>query len=142
MKLNLIIIILFLSLVFSCEKDQSIVEVESGPAGSFIYQSFDTLGNRIVSGWLILEYTDSVKIEGSWRLYNLSNRNDIGPQVGNGILLGSIIDSSISIDLNPPYIDHNVYLEETIKDDFIEGMWIWATYAGASNWGTFKAIKN
>lgn len=140
MKLNVLYVILFLGLVFSCEKDKSIIE--SSPSGSFTYQSFDTLGNLLVSGWLAFEFTDSVKIEGSWHLYNLSNRNDIGPQVGDGILIGSIIDSSISIDLNPPYIDHNVYLAGTINDNFIEGKWIWATYAGASNRGTFKAIKN
>ena len=140
MKLCVLVFILSLGLFFSCEKDKSIFD--PSPASSITYQSFDTLGNLLVSGWLVFEQIDSVSIEGSWLLHNLSNRKDIGSQVGNGKLVGAIIDSSISINLNPKYIDHNVHLVGIIKDNVIEGKWIWATFAGVSNWGTFKAIKN
>jgi hypothetical protein len=123
MKLNVIIVLLFLSLIVSCEKDNSSIGFEPGPPGSYTYQSFDTLGTLLVTGWLKFEHTDSTQIEGSWELNNVSNRNDIGPQVGNGILLGSIIDSSISMDLNPQFRDHNLYLEGIIKDSYFEGKW-------------------
>ncbi len=140
MKSNVILIVLFLISVFSCERDKSIIQPL--PSNIFTYQSFDTLGYLLVSGWFAFEYVDSIKIKGSWHFNNLSNKNDIGPQIGNGQLVGSIIDSSISMDLNPPFIDRNVYLSGIIRDNFIEGKWIWATYAGVSNWGRFKATKN
>ncbi len=142
MKINLIIVILFLSLIIYCEKDKSTIGFEPDPSGSFTYQSFDTLGTLLVTGGLTFEHTDSVLIEGSWRLNNVSNRHDIGPQVGNGNLLGSIIDSSISMDLNPGFKDNNLYLEGIINDTNFEGRWSWISFAGVTNWGTFKAIKN
>jgi hypothetical protein len=72
----------------------------------------------------------------------VSGRSDIGPQVGEGSLIGSIINSSISIELNPQFRDNNLGLAGTINDNIIEGKWYWSSFPGLTNWGTFKAIKN
>jgi hypothetical protein len=140
MKKYLIIIIFLLSLFVSCQKDDTIIM--SYPPGSFTYQSYDSLGNLIVDGWLAIEMVDSFNVEGSWHLNNLRDRNDIGLQDGDGKLIGYIENSSISINLNPLYADHNVYLNGSINGDIIEGEWIWTTFIGPTNRGTFKAIKN
>ncbi len=140
MKIYLITIILLFTLICSCQKDEAIIE--SYPSGSFTYQSYDSLGNLIVDGWLAFEFVDSIRVEGSWHLNNLSNRNDIGLQDGDGELIGHVENSSISINLNPQYADHNVYLDGTLNEDLIEGRWTWATFRGPTNWGMFKASKN
>lgn len=141
MKFNLLTITLLLTLLFSCERDKSSIGFDSGVEGRFTYQSFDSLGNLIVNGWLDIEFIDSIKVEGSWYLNNLSNRNDIGLQEGEGEFIGNIENSLIIINLNPQYADHNVYLNGTIKEDIFEGQWIWTTFIGPTNWGLFKAIK-
>jgi len=142
MKLNVFVIILILSLLISCEKNKSSIGIETGSTGNFTYQSYDSLGNLIVSGWFEIEFIDSTQVEGSWHLNNLSNRKDIGLQDGDGELIGTIERSSIVINLNPQYADHNVYLNGTIKEDSIEGQWTWSTFIGPTNWGSFRAVKN
>jgi hypothetical protein len=140
MKIYFTTIILLLILISSCQKDEAIIS--SYPTGSFTYQSYDTLGNQIVQGIMEIDFVDSVKIKGSWYLENISNRNDIGLQYGEGELIGTIENSTLYLNLNPQYADHNVYLDGTIKEDLIEGRWVWATFIGPTNWGSFKAIKN
>jgi len=142
MKLYVQIVLLSLSLIISCEKDDSPIGFEPGTPGSFTYQSYDTLGIQIVYGWLKIEPIDSVNIKGSWQLYSLSTRNDIGPQVGEGKLLGHIEGTSISMELNPQFKDNNLSLVGIINNNRIEGKWYWMSFIGVTNWGTFKAIKN
>jgi hypothetical protein len=142
MKINVIIISLLLCTIFSCEKDNSSIGFEPGPPGSFSYLSYDSLGAPVVSGWLKIEMTDSVSIEGSWQLKKLINRDDLGPQFGEGELIGHIEDSSISMELNPQFRDHNLGLVGTISNTRIDGKWYWVSFPGVTNWGTFKAVKN
>ncbi|MBN2413530.1 hypothetical protein JXQ31_17765 [candidate division KSB1 bacterium] len=142
MKLNVYIILLSLGLLIACEKDNSPFGVKPGPPGSYSYQSYDSLGIQIVYGWLKIESIDSVYIKGSWQLTSLNNRNNIGPQVGEGMLLGYIEGTSISMELNPQYKDNNLSLVGIIENNCIEGKWYWMSYSGVTNWGTFKAVKN
>ena len=86
--------------------------------------------------------SDSVTIEGSWLLEKLINRDDLGPQFGEGELIGRIKDSSIWMELNPQFRDHNLGLIGTISDSHIDGKWYWVSFPGVTNWGTFKAEKN
>ena len=140
MKISMLILILSFIFVFSCEKDKSIIE--SGPTGSYSYTSFDTLGTVLVTGWFKFEFIDTLQIEGSWHLERFGIQDNIGPQVGNGELAGTVNNSSISINLNPQIADNNVFLDGTIKNNNIEGKWYWSTFAGAANWGIFTATKD
>ena len=140
MKKYLITIFLILTLIYSCQKDDSLIGPT--PSGKYTYQAYDSLGHLIVDGWLTIEVMDSVTVKGSWNLDNLNNRTDIGLQDGDGELIGYIENSLISINLNPLYADHNVYLNGNLSDKIIEGEWMWATFIGPTNWGTFKANKN
>ncbi len=142
MKNYLIISSLLLCTLFSCEKDNSSIGFEPGPPGSYSYLSYDSLGTPVVSGWLKFEMTDSITIGGSWQLRKLVNRDDLGPQFGEGKLIGRIEDSSINMELNPQFRDHNLGLVGTRSNSRIEGKWFWVSLRGVTNWGTFKAVKN
>ena len=142
MKKYLMIISLLLCILFSCENGKLSLGFVPGPPGSFNYISYDSLGTPVVSGWLKFEMTDSVRIEGSWKLEKLVNRDDLGPQVGEGELIGEVENSSIWIELNPQFRDHNLGLVGTISNTRIEGKWYWVSFPGVTNWGTFKAVKN
>jgi hypothetical protein len=146
MKIHRITVSLLLFILLSCKKDNSTIGIEigfePGPPGSFSYLSYDSLGSPVVSGWLQFEFTDSVRIKGSWQLKNLTGRSDLGPQTGEGELVGSIKGSSISMELNPGVIDNNLGLSGTLSGTRIEGEWFWISFVGITNWGTFKAAKN
>jgi hypothetical protein len=140
MKKYLIIILLILATVYSCKEEDKIVAPTS--LGKLNYQSFDTTGVLIVDGWMTVELKDSMAIIGSWQLNNLQHRDDIGPQEGAGELIGYIEGSSVTIDLNPGNADHNVYLNGTLTGNGIQGQWVWTSFIGPTNWGTFKAVKD
>jgi hypothetical protein len=140
MKKILLIIFSILALNFSCEENDNIVEPTS--MGKLDYTAYDSTGVIIVEGWLIVNLNDSNAAEGSWILTNLKNRDDIGPQEGEGTLTGSIEGSTITINLNPGNADHNVILNGTLTENGMEGEWVWVSFIGPTNWGTFKAVKN
>ena len=142
MKLNSLLIFLFFLQFFACKTDDSSLGFEPGPPGSYSYSAFDSLGSLIVGGWFILDFVDSTKFEGTWRTESFVDRTDIGPQVGEGKLVGEIYNSSISIELNPQFADNNLNLNGKWNENEFQGTWAWLTYIGASNWGTFKAVKN
>jgi len=142
MIFKLFTICLFLFILYSCETGKSSVGFELGPPGSFSYLSYDSLGSPVVSGWLRFEMSDSVTIDGSWQLKKLINRDDLGPQFGEGELIGQIIGSSIWMELNPKFRDHNLTLVGTLNDTRIDGKWYWVSLSGVTNWGTFKSVKN
>ncbi len=136
------IFILIFGMLYNCEKYDSSLGYEPFPSGSYTYLSYDSLGNLIANGWLQFELIDSVNIEGVWKLNKIRNRDDIGPQYGEGKLVGSISDSKIWMELNPQYRDNNMYLDGIKSDNYIEGKWYWISFPGVTNWGTFKASKN
>ena len=146
--IHVVIVLLFLGLTISCEKDTSIIE--SGPPGSFSYQSYDSLGSLVGVGWLTFEVTEidsqihisGTKFEGEWHIKNLTDRQDVGPQLGDGELVGGPSDSRIWMELNPQWADNNLGLDGVIEDNRIEGKWYASSFPGVTNWGTFKAIKN
>ena len=142
MKLISLIIMLLMTFCVSCEKDKSGLGFEPGPPGSFSYQAYDTLGNLLVGGWLSFERTDSMQIEGSWHIVNLSNRSDIEHIEGEGVLSGSIINSSIKMELTRKVIDSFLRLEGIMRDDSFDGKWKRMSLSSHIDWGTFKASKN
>jgi len=149
--INVIAFLLFLGLVISCEKDNSTIGFEPGPPGSFNYQSYDSLGNPVGVGWLtfevteidsLIDHTSGAKFEGEWHIKNLTNRQDLGPQFGDGELVGGTSGSRIWMELNPQWADNNLGLDGVIEDNRIEGKWYASSFPGVTNWGTFRATKN
>jgi hypothetical protein len=71
------------------------------------------------------------------------DENRPGPQIGKGDLRGSMKeDGELWINLNPDWVDHNVYLTGRYTgarySDF-EGTWVYSTFAGGIDGGRFEA---
>ena len=139
MRTILAMICLLVFLTISCKKDTS--PVSSVPDGAFEYQGFDTSGTQVISGWLKIDFTDSNLLRGTWNLSKIGDPPNIGHQVGEGRLEGSVEDSELWINLNPGVVDDNVYLVGELEGNEIEGNWHYSTFVGAINGGPFKAIK-
>ena len=142
MKIKKIIFFLLLiletSILLTC--------IDSGvgiaPSGAYSYISYDSSGAPIVKGWFTMNITDSVSISGEWHFKKIGKPKDIGPQIGDGVLIGGLKQDFVWIELNPQYIDNNLLLTGMIEDSNYRGEWTWISYAGPTNRGTFKAIKN
>jgi len=57
------------------------------------------------------------------------------------LLAGRVDGRSVTINLNPGWVDNNVILAGTVVDGRIEGQWTWITFAGPTTTGTFVATK-
>ena len=112
------------------------------PPGSYAYFGYDTSSTLIAKGWFKFEYEDSVRIKGHWQLKTIGNPGNIGPQDGEGELVGTKTDTSININLHPNFADNNIILLGKINRKYIYGKWQWATFARLTNWGNFNAKKN
>ena len=132
---KLIFIVIPLLLLTFCDKGT----IRPQENGAYFYTAYDSLGTKIVSGILWLQFSSSGSISGSWYLQKTDDNDNIGPQTGRGKLLGSKRDSKIWINLNPDWADNNVHLWGKAEDGAISGDWIFSTFIGATNRGTFTA---
>ncbi len=139
-----LLFILLLALLFSlasCDNESDSL-VGTTPPGAYSYTSYDSLGTAIVKGWFTMNYKDSVHIIGNWSFEKIDNPQDVGPQVGAGKLIGGIDQDKVWVELNPQFRDDNLQLIGSITGNKFSGKWMWLSYAGISNHGTFEAIKN
>lgn len=130
-----ILTILFAAITFSaCDE-------ETNPNESYQYSGFDGMGIQIISGSFSIELGDSTDITGQWIFEALGDPENIGPQIGTGLFIGTIDSTVFSVNLNPQYVDNNVDLWGTIIGDQIIGEWYYTTLHGMTNQGTFTARK-
>jgi len=139
-KLIFIVLSVLLFSFASCKDDDSLVGPT--PPGAYSYTSYDSLGTAIVKGWFRMIHEDSTKIIGNWSFEKIGNPQDIGPQVGAGKLIGGIDQDRVWVELNPQFKDNNLQLIGSITGNKFSGEWMWLSFAGISNHGTFEAIKN
>lgn len=114
---------------------------ESVPSGAYAYTSYDSSGIELVSGWLTIIAKDSVTIAGEWHLDAMGNPEGIGPQTGNGKLVGGIDGEKAWIELNPSVRNDNLQLNGILAHGRFDGQWAWINYNGVSNLGTFHAVR-
>jgi len=112
------------------------------PDGTYAYFSYDSSSTLVAKGWFKFEHEDSANIKGIWEIKKVGNPGNIGPQDGEGELVGMISDTSVSINLHPNFADNNIILAGKIDNKYIYGKWHWATFAGITNWGSFNSKKN
>ncbi len=149
-----LISLLALALMTSCKRSiaspPSVVDTTSlypfhlPEAGVYRYSGYDSLGTLIVQGTLQFRYPDATHIRGSWNLVKVGTPTGIGPQTGNDTLVGNYSTNSFALSLNPALADNNVYVFLTGRVDTITfvGQWAWFTYAGTSNHGKSKAVRD
>jgi len=140
-KIDIFILIIIISLSFYfCDKDNSINGLKI-PAGAYAYTGLDSTGVKIVTGWIKIVFDDSTHISGEWELDKIGNPQNIGPQVGSGNLVGSMVNNQLHLNLNPQYKDNNVFLICPYDDQKLTGIWNYAGFPGIINYGTFVAEK-
>lgn len=119
--------------------------------GSYDYTARSNGGEVLVTGTLDLDYSESVAADGTvaitghWDLQRRGPGEDVGPQVGEGDLDGTVdSDGNVWINLNPDWADNNVFLSGSFSGeqfgDF-EGTWSYSTFIGHTNGGTFTAVR-
>ncbi len=137
--------VLMIILTYMACMDRGGQPVESlNPRGlptSYHYSAYNANGDLAVNGTITLTTIDSSSVSGTWLLLAVIPSDKIGPQTGTGKLVGSIQKSSISINLNPDWVDNNVFLQGTVSPDSINGRWMWSTFIGPTAEGEFKAIR-
>lgn len=114
---------------------------DSTPSGAFAFSSYDSTGAPVSSGWFSMKFSDSVTISGEWHFNPQDNPQDVGPQIGQGTLAGLVQGDQVFINLNPDYADNNVSLSGTMTENRISGIWMWTTFTGPTNQGTFEAER-
>jgi hypothetical protein len=112
------------------------------PQGAYAYSSLDSNGDAIVRGWFTLVFSETGRVSGEWHFLSITNRTDIGPQTGDGQLTGSVVDTILYLNLNPNWVDNNVYLSGRLDAALYHGRWDWSTFVGITNHGTFEAVRN
>ena len=130
---------LICSLVFGCNDSNPFGPT---PSGAYRYASFDTTGVLLVHGWMTLDITDSTQVTGEWHFGKIGNPEDIGPQVGDGELLGSFHQGKLSVELNPNMADNNLRLVGVLTNDRYHGDWVWTSFIGPTSRGVFEAVKD
>ena len=112
----------------------------SGSPRTYAYKGFNSNGVLVVTGTLRLTCGDDQTIEGGWSLGNLLPDEQIGPQTGTGTLRGTLQGTSVSLNLNPGWVDNNVFLSGTFGKDGFSGTWTWVTFVGPTASGKFEAV--
>jgi hypothetical protein len=109
--------------------------------GSYRYTSYDTTGAVLVRGWFTMDISDSNTISGEWHFAAVDSAKNIGPQTGDGKLVGGIQGTTVWIELNPHYRDNNLGLHGTLQGNRFSGTWTWISFVGITNQGPFEAVK-
>jgi hypothetical protein len=105
------------------------------------YTSYDSSGTPLVTGWFTMDFSDSVTISGEWHFRPIGNPKNIGPQTGDGRLVGGVRNGLVWVELNPQWVDNNLQLSGTLQGDRYSGRWMWLSFVGNTNAGSFEAIK-
>jgi hypothetical protein len=112
-----------------------------GPPFTYRYNAYNSKGLLVVTGWMTLAVTDSWTVSGAWLLTSVAAGENVGPQTGGGTLAGNIQGASITVNLNPGWVDNNVFLSGSFGKDRFSGTWMWSTFVGPTSQGMFEAIK-
>ncbi len=114
---------------------------DATPPGAYAYTSYDSAGTVIVRGWLTAVVSYSTKLSGEWHFEPIGNPQRIGPQTGDGKLVGGINGEKVWIELNPDVRNNNLQLNGSLVTGRLSGQWTWISYDGMANQGTFQAVR-
>lgn len=110
--------------------------------GRYAYAGYDKAGAQFVRGVLLIELEDSTELKGRWELQatRIGSLDGFGPQFGSGRLEGELSGDTVSMGLNPNYVDNNVVLFGRWSASEIAGTWEFIGFPGVLNRGTFRAV--
>jgi hypothetical protein len=137
-----IYLLLFVAVIIAaCDRDFPVYPPSDGPQGSYAYTGYDSTGVALVKGWLTITFADSVCITGDWKFARVAVGQGLGPQIGDGQLVGGRDNNEVWINLNPQMRDNNVLLRGILDETTYQGDWTWVTFAGPTTGGAFTAVK-
>jgi hypothetical protein len=140
MKIKILIVtiltVLFLSISCSTSKTS-----ESYPYGSYLYRSYNFLGDLVGEGTLYINPPDSNIVTGNWNIRKVRECANCGAQFGSGFLTGNMENDTMRINLNPNDVDIDTELIGGFGDGNFSGDWKWHNQAGFGYSGTFKAYR-
>jgi hypothetical protein len=136
MRWRFILVVLVIALPSGCDQ-----LVDPTPSGTYRYSSFDSSGTLLVQGWFTMDVADSDSVTGEWHFTAVGSPQRIGPQTGDGRLVGGIRDSILWIELQPQFRDNNLELAGKLAGDRYTGTWTWISFIGPTNSGRFEAEK-
>jgi hypothetical protein len=121
----------------------------TGPAelnGVYEYRATDSSGTALLIGQLDLTFHDDSTMTGSWMIGwapDADQNTQVGPQVGEGTLMGLLAADGVVLDLNPNVADDNVFLSgafdlQTVPPGLV-GDWTHSTLLGPVAAGHFTA---
>lgn len=119
---------------------ESVVQADL-PPGSFTYRSYNAQGVPLVEGWFTMSTSTSGRITGEWHFRPVGIPRDIGPQIGDGTLVGGSEPGRTWVELNPQAKDNNLQLEGVVEAHRFNGEWFWTSFVGITNHGLFEAIE-
>lgn len=114
---------------------------------TYDYKGFDTNGNLVVRGTIILHLDGTDKVKGDWQLQILDRNRlkEFGHQDGSGKISGYLRNESIFLNLNPEGLGDNIYLDGKVtKADIfkIRGKWgRYGFYEGKVMEGHFEMAR-
>ena len=132
----LFLILWTVSLFTACSKNT----VNSENDNHYDYTAFNSSGTRVAEGVLWLNITDST-ITGNWEIQAIGNPQNIGPQIGEGDLIGDYNRDSLWVELQPQMRDNNLMLIGKLEGSEYSGRWIYSSFIGVTAAGAFHAKK-
>ncbi len=118
------------------------VNVPIRPTNKYIYTGYDSSGNVITTGYLIINIQDSSHVTGQWKIDTIGHpQSYIGPQVGNGSLSGGFNQGKLLLGINPQYVDAGVELIGTFTGNTYTGRWQFNSIRGIANSGMFRSVR-
>ena len=109
---------------------------------TYTYRAFHQDGRLLLTGTLTFDVRDESTIGGSWSIAWAPGADTtavVGPQVGEGQLVGTLRRDAVRIALNPGWADNNVDLAaEQRTADRIAGQWSHSTILGQVAQGRFE----
>jgi len=109
--------------------------------GTWNYSGYDEFGSLVVTGKLYLS-AQTNRVSGRWDLLRVGDlTGEIGPQVGQDELEGWLNGTELMLNLNPGWVDNNVYLVGQLAGTNYSGRWAFSGFPGELAHGTFRAEK-
>jgi len=101
-------------------------------SGTYLYTGYASKSLRIVhKGWLTLDVTDSSNVTGTWQF----NGQDPGQ------LAGSFQEGMLRLNLNPQFVDNNLFLSGVVEGRRFSGSWAQVGFPGVMAEGSFVAER-
>jgi len=109
---------------------------------SYKYTGYDSTGQKVITGYLWIDSVDSSTVKGSWEFKLVGNCENLGPQIGKGNFDGvKNSNGNMSLNLNPGWIDNNVFLIGSFQNSYYGGDWNYVGFPGVINTGSFEAHR-